>query len=73
MNKRIRKKKINHAITNIQTLLLKEDEFLIFRFDTEKWSPESMDNFSKYIKRVVSEKVMFVPKDIEMVKVKEEV
>jgi hypothetical protein len=73
MNKRIRKKKVNHLIKNIQSLLLKENEFLVFRFNKADWNPQSIEKFAKDIKDKVSNKVIFVPTDINMIKVTEQV
>jgi hypothetical protein len=71
MNKRIKKKKINQAIKNIQTLILEENEFLVFRFDKEVWNVENIANFAEYIKNKVSNKVIFVPNDMQIIKVKD--
>lgn len=68
MNKRIHKKKMKFIIDNIQQVKLNENEFLIFRFDENKWKPDYMKLFAQYIKENVSNKVFFVPKDIEMIK-----
>jgi hypothetical protein len=72
MNKRKTKKKNNFIVENIQKFKLDEGEMLVFKFDIDKYSPEFMDGYSKYINNIIGNKVIFVPKDINISKIEGE-
>lgn len=69
MNKRIKKKKVKYTVNNIQKLSLNSDEFLVFRFNTKDFRLDEIDKFSKIISARVSNKIVFVPIEFEMIKV----
>jgi len=72
LNKRQNKKKIKYILNNIQTINLKENEFLLFRFDTNKWKPKDLADFSQQISENITSKIIFIPSDLEMKKVIEQ-
>ena len=71
MNKRIHKKKMKFVIDNIQQVKLREGEFLVFRFDPNKQSPQNIEYFANRVKENVSSKILFVPTDMQMIKASE--
>lgn len=72
MNKRLKKKNLAYLINNIQKVNLQDGEFLVFKFDTNKYTIEQMNRVAKDIRENISAKVLLVPKDLEMLKVKEQ-
>ena len=50
MNKRQIKKKIKYIIDNIQTVNLKENEFLLFRYDQIKYRPQYIAELAEMIR-----------------------
>jgi len=70
MNKRLKKKNLAYLINNIQKVNLQDGEFLVFKFDTNKYTIEQMNRVAKDIRENISAKVLLVPKDLEMLKVK---
>jgi len=71
MNKRQNKKKIKYIIDNIQTVNLKENEFLLFRYDQIKYRPQYIAELAKIISKDITGKIVFIPNDLEMKKVSE--
>jgi hypothetical protein len=71
MNKRKTKKKVKYIMFNLQKVNLAKDDVLLFRFSTDKWKPESIQQFSEWIRENVTQKFVFIPKDFEAVKVSE--
>ena len=68
MNKRQNKKKIKYIIDNIQTINLKENEFLLFRYDQIKYRPQYIAELAKMISNDITGKIVFIPNDLEMKK-----
>ena len=68
MNKRQRKKRNKCIIDNIQKINLQEDDVLVFKFDNQM-THEALERYAEYIKQNVSNKIIFIPKDTELVKV----
>jgi len=71
MNKRQNKKKIKYIIDNIQTVNLKENEFLLFRYDQIKYRPQYIAELAEIINKNITGKIVFIPNDLEMKKVSE--
>ena len=71
MNKRQNKKKIKYIIDNIQTVNLKENEFLLFRYDQIKYRPQYIAELAEMIRNDSTGKIVFIPNDLEMKKVSE--
>jgi len=71
MNKRQNKKKIKYIIDNIQTVNLKENEFLLFRYDQIKYRPQYIAELAEIISKNITGKIVFIPNDLEMKKVSE--
>ena len=76
MNKRQNKKKIKYIIDNIQIVNLKENEFLLFRYDQIKYRPQYIAELAEIISKnitgkIVTGKIVFIPNDLEMKKVSE--
>ena len=71
MNKRQNKKKIKYIIDNIQTINLKENEFLLFRYDQIKYRPQYIAELAEIISKNITGKIVFIPNDLEMKKVSE--
>ena len=71
MNKRQNKKKIKNIIDNIQTVNLKENEFLLFRYDQIKYRPQYIAELAEIISKNITGKIVFIPNDLEMKKVSE--
>jgi len=71
MNKRQNKKKIKYIIDNIQTVNLKENEFLLFRYDQIKYRPQYIAELAEMIRNDITGKIVFIPNDLEMKKVSE--
>ena len=71
MNKRQNKKKIKYIIDNIQIVNLKENEFLLFRYDQIKYRPQYIAELAEIISKNITGKIVFIPNDLEMKKVSE--
>jgi len=71
MNKRQNKKKIKYIIDNIQTVNLKENEFLLFRYDQIKYRPQYIAELAEIISKNITGKIVFIPNDLQMKKVSE--
>jgi len=71
MNKRQNKKKIKYVIDNIQKVNLDEGEFLVFQYDKEKYRFQDIAEMAEYIKKGLTTKVIFLPSDFKMKKVKD--
>ena len=71
MNKRQKAKKIKYIIDNIQTINLKENDFLLFRYNPIKYKPKYISDFAEIISKNTTNKIVFIPSDIEMKKVSE--
>jgi len=69
MNKRQNKKKIKYVIDNIQKVVLNDGEFLVFQYDKSKY--QDIAEMAKYIQKGLTTKVVFLPSDFEMKKVKD--
>lgn len=68
MNKRQNKKKLKYIIDNIQIVNLKENEFLLFRYN-KNTDYKTMSEFANYINRFLSKKAIFVPTEFEVKKI----
>jgi len=71
MNKRQNKKKIKYIIDNIQIVNLKENEFLLFRYDQIKYRPQYIAELAEIISKNITGKIVFIPNDLQMKKVSE--
>jgi len=71
MNKRQNKKKIKYIIDNIQTVNLKENEFLLFRYDQIKYRLQYIAELAEIISKNITGKIVFIPNDLQMKKVSE--
>lgn len=71
MNKRQHKNKIKYIIDNIQTINLKENEVLLFKYDETKYNRETVVNFADFIKNQIAQKVLFVPISWDIKKISE--
>ena len=70
MNKRKTKKKHKYIIENIQKFKLDEDEALLIKYNHNEWSRDTISRFYEHIQDKLNCKVMFVPKDFKLSKVK---
>ena len=68
MSKRQRKKRNKYIIDNIQKINLQEDDILVFKFNN-KMTHEALKRYAEYIKQNVSNKIIFILKNTELVKV----
>ena len=68
MNKRIKKKKFKYIIHNIQKFNLEDNECLVFKYDKKQIKVSEIANFADYIRDNISNKIIFIPKEMEVSK-----
>lgn len=71
MNIRQKKKQKTIFIKELTRLNLSPEEILVFYFDPKTYRPESMDRFNEYVKKNISNKIIFIPKEFEMIVLKD--
>ncbi len=71
MNKRVKKKNIKNIIKNVQKMTLNENEFLVFKYDENKYRLDFIAEFMQMIRDNVTGRVIGIPNDIKMIKVEE--
>lgn len=71
MSKRIKKKKNKYIIDNIQKFNLAENECLVFKYNSNSVKPNAIAQFAEHISNTISNKILFVPDDMQVFKVTE--
>jgi hypothetical protein len=65
MNKRIKKKKVKCILNNVQKYGLKDNEFLVFKYDIKKFKSAEIQKCAEQLREIVSDKILFVPTDFQ--------